>query len=47
MTRPALIRAVGSWALAASIFNITVGGGIFLLPALASKLLVWDLILRR
>ena len=39
MTRPALIRAVGSWALAASIFNVTVGGGIFVLPALASKLL--------
>jgi APA family basic amino acid/polyamine antiporter len=38
-SRPALIRAVGSWALAASIFNVTVGGGIFLLPALASRLL--------
>jgi len=34
-----LIRAVGVWALAASIFNVTVGGGIFVLPALASKLL--------
>jgi APA family basic amino acid/polyamine antiporter len=28
-----LIRAVGMWALAASIVNITVGGGIFRLPA--------------
>lgn len=38
-TRPSLIRAVGVWALAASIFNITVGGGIFLLPAFASRLI--------
>ncbi|WP_434480206.1 APC family permease [Gemmatimonas sp.] len=30
---PALVRAVGVWALAASIFNVTVGGGIFRLPA--------------
>jgi len=37
--RPSLVRAVGTWALAASIFNVTVGGGIFVLPALASKLL--------
>lgn len=36
---PSLVRAVGTWALAASIFNVTVGGGIFVLPALASKLL--------
>lgn len=28
-----LIRAVGSWGLAAAIINITVGGGIFRLPA--------------
>jgi basic amino acid/polyamine antiporter, APA family len=28
-----LIRALGSWGLAASIFNVTVGGGIFRLPA--------------
>lgn len=28
-----LVRAVGVWALAASIVNITVGGGIFRLPA--------------
>ena len=37
--RPSLVRAVGTWALAASVFNITVGGGIFVLPALASRLL--------
>jgi len=30
---PELVRAVGVWALAASIFNVTVGGGIFRLPA--------------
>ena len=30
---PGLVRAVGVWALAASIFNVTVGGGIFRLPA--------------
>lgn len=28
-----LIRAVGTWALAASIVNVTIGGGIFRLPA--------------
>jgi amino acid transporter len=28
-----LLRAVGVWGLAASIFNVTVGGGIFRLPA--------------
>lgn len=28
-----LIRAVGMWALAASIINVTIGGGIFRLPA--------------
>ncbi|HEU4565642.1 MAG TPA: APC family permease [Gemmatimonadaceae bacterium] len=28
-----LVRAVGTWALAASIVNITVGGGIFRLPS--------------
>jgi len=32
----ALIRAVGTWALAASIVNVTVGGGIFRLPAVAA-----------
>ncbi len=31
-----LVRAVGVWGLAASIFNITVGGGIFRLPASAA-----------
>ncbi|HEY4969487.1 MAG TPA: hypothetical protein VII35_06245, partial [Steroidobacteraceae bacterium] len=31
-----LIRTVGSWGLAASIVNITVGGGIFRLPAAAA-----------
>lgn len=33
---PSLVRAVGVWALAASIFNVTVGGGIFRLPASAA-----------
>jgi amino acid transporter len=28
-----LVRAIGTWALAASIVNITIGGGIFRLPA--------------
>ena len=27
-----LLRAVGTWALAASIVNVTIGGGIFRLP---------------
>ena len=31
-----LIRALGTWGLAASILNITVGGGIFRLPAAAA-----------
>ena len=31
-TDSALVRAVGTWALAASIVNVTVGGGIFRLP---------------
>lgn len=31
-----LVRAVGVWGLAASIFNVTVGGGIFRLPASAA-----------
>ncbi len=30
---PSLVRAVGPWVLAASIFNVTVGGGIFRAPA--------------
>jgi amino acid transporter len=42
-TRPAseqsLIRALGVWGLAASIVNITIGGGIFRLPAAAAGLL--------
>jgi basic amino acid/polyamine antiporter, APA family len=32
----ALLRAVGTWALAASIVNITIGGGIFRLPAVVA-----------
>jgi amino acid transporter len=39
MTSPRLIRALGVWALAASIFNVTVGGGIFRLPAVAAGML--------
>ena len=31
-----LLRAVGAWGLAASIVNVTVGGGIFRLPAAAA-----------
>lgn len=36
---PSLVRAVGTWQLAASIFNITVGAGIFRLPAVAAGML--------
>ena len=40
MRKPAaeasLLRAVGAWGLAASIVNVTVGGGIFRLPAAAA-----------
>ncbi len=36
--QPSLIRAVGVGALAANIFNIIVGAGIFVLPALAARL---------
>ena len=32
----ALLRALGTWALAASIVNVTVGGGIFRLPAVVA-----------
>jgi amino acid transporter len=32
-TERSLVRAIGSWALAAGIINVTVGGGIFRLPA--------------
>src|SRR5690348_9345360 len=28
-----LVRAIGTWSLAAGVINITVGGGIFRLPA--------------
>jgi amino acid transporter len=28
-----LVRAIGTWALAAGVINVTVGGGIFRLPA--------------
>src|SRR5215470_10400797 len=35
----ALVRALGTWGLAANIVNITVGGGIFRLPAAAASLL--------
>ena len=31
--QPSLVRAFGAWGLAASIVNVTVGGGIFRLPA--------------
>ena len=34
-----LVRAVGVWGLAASIFNVTVGGGIFRLPAAAAGMI--------
>src|SRR5437763_9673560 len=34
-----LVRALGTWGLAASIVNVTVGGGIFRLPAAASSAL--------
>jgi amino acid transporter len=34
-----LIRALGTWGLAASIFNVTVGGGIFRLPAAAAGMI--------
>jgi len=32
-TERSLVRAIGTWALAAGIINVTVGGGIFRLPA--------------
>ena len=38
-TGPTLVRAVGLWALAASIFNVTVGAGIFRLPQIAAGML--------
>lgn len=33
---PTLVRAVGPWVLAASIFNVTVGGGIFRAPGVVA-----------
>ena len=38
-TDRSLIRAIGVWGLAAGIFNTTVGGGIFRLPAAVSGLI--------
>jgi amino acid transporter len=38
-TESRLVRAFGTWALGASIVNVTVGGGIFRLPAAAAQLL--------
>ena len=35
----ALVRVLGTWGLAAAIVNVTVGGGIFRLPALAAAAL--------
>lgn len=35
----ALVRALGTWGLAASIVNITIGGGIFRLPIAAAEIL--------
>src|SRR5689334_59600 len=31
-----LVRAIGTWALAAGVINVTVGGGIFRLPAIVA-----------
>ena len=45
MSKPAfsgessLVRAMGTWALAAGVINVTVGGGIFKLPALVATTL--------
>ena len=36
LSERSLVKAVGVWGLAASIVNITVGGGIFRLPATAA-----------
>jgi amino acid transporter len=38
-TESSLVRALGTWGLAASIVNVTVGGGIFRLPAAAAAAL--------
>src|SRR5678816_3098472 len=32
-----LVRAIGTWALAAGVVNITIGGGIFRLPAVIAR----------
>jgi amino acid transporter len=37
--RRALVRALGTWGLAAGIVNVTIGGGIFRLPAGAADAL--------
>ena len=38
-TEGSLVRALGTWGLAASIVNVTIGGGIFRLPTAAAELL--------
>jgi APA family basic amino acid/polyamine antiporter len=38
-TEGSLIRALGTWGLAATIVNVTIGGGIFRLPTSAAELL--------
>src|SRR5215218_9815646 len=38
-TERSLVRAIGTWALAAGVINVTVGGGIFRLPASAAAAL--------
>ena len=39
MTRPALDRAIGPWALGANAVNLTIGAGIFALPAVVAATL--------
>jgi amino acid transporter len=39
LSEGSLIRALGTWGLAASIVNVTIGGGIFRLPAAAAAAL--------
>ena len=38
-TESSLVRALGTWGLAATIVNVTIGGGIFRLPTAAAELL--------
>jgi len=38
-TERSLVRAIGTWALAAGVINVTVGGGIFRLPAVVASAL--------